>query len=486
MAIQTAALLSAACVLLGGCCCAAPAVFETSGAPSQLNTDTVRIAVPSGEFCHVTVLNADKCEPHCPEGVEVAQVSNVFYSKRVVFAGTNEEHVACIPYYLPAPGLVDGPQNAQDANCYGSVRVCDYGVRLHVSGAERAAECQIDCGNGTVTVQLDVYPPVAKSDMGFGFYNSCHLYGRREQGRANMIQMRDHGCNTFTPYGDGVSGKMIADQVLTAFEVGLIDGRFPLQTYTASAKDLEDAVMRCDLGDRMPLLIEQNCDEPALGTLDAVTANTKRTRAAGGLSGTAISGKSAWAFSDLLDVVIIHMDGASTALNEKVLDEGGRWWAYNCTLRGTNAPLHRYQTGAWPMAYKPDTLLLWGYMHQAASKVLDDGKWNALMVCEHALSTPDGPMDTVGLEGFSDGVLDYRCFSELARTLKDNHKAEAAPEAAQWLDELTRKVIPGFWPNGEEPHGYFWDVPDLAKPPVDGAALRAEALQLVQKLKGGG
>ena len=96
-----------------------------------------------------------------------------------------------------------------------------------------------------------------------------------------------------------------------------------------------------DLG--VPELLGENFDEPDVGAAKGVAENTARWHALGLRSATAINGRAVLQYpDDALDVWIVHMDSLSETVKAECTRRGKELWAYNCILRGTNAPVHRY------------------------------------------------------------------------------------------------------------------------------------------------
>jgi hypothetical protein len=371
-----------------------------------------------------------------------------------------------VPYYL-SPQKYLTPQGAY-AVVLTAAHVGDYEVPIH--GA-----------SNVVTVRLHVVPGISDTDMGVGFYTDYSRYAYPQNERLYFEQMAAKGCTTFTVYGWHHEGDDIARQMDLAVETGL--NKFPVFACICGGPEvLQDAKRRGTHVAEWPELIGYNQDEPAESARDTVAANSATWHAGGYRTGTAI-GASAWLLASLLDVCAVSMQEASPALRDKVRGAGAEWWAYDCALRGTNAPLLRYHTGLWAFVTRPRSLLFWAYMNDAHSRVNEDGTWNALRVCEFVIGTPTGPLSSVGLEGLRDGTIDYRFLRTLEDTVTAHPKNPAAPEAAAWLEKQRSLVRWDFWPDGKRPEGYWWDIPDTASAPRDLALMRTECARLLERFR---
>jgi len=476
-----------------------PYIHETSALRPDEHAKALTVHVPAGEFVCVTVGVGTEPTVKCPEGISVANVGAIYHQARTVWAGTERETWKAHPFYIvPAsiwptePGSHGGapPHLAKPDE---TQKPTKWAVRLRVDAPPGEHVVRIA---DELTLRLVVYPSVPRSDAGFGFYTDWGRYGLeyredRERDRMRYELMRDHGCNTFTAYQnrspeDG-GYRLVREKLELAHKVGLI-GDMPVFLLAWARQEMLD-----ELGDAIhlvPELIGENCDEPKLAQADEVVKQTARWKALGMRSGTAIDALSALTYSDdALDVWIMHMDSMSQTVIREANRRGVELWAYNCSLRGTAAALHRYQTGLWMMRAKPKVLLLWALMHDNKSRVTPDGKWLLNGAHEHALDGPDGPMSTVGLEGFYDGTVDYRILRRLEDLILADPHSPVAAEAAGWLQKRLDDVHLAFWPTGwwpEPPDSYPWDTRDNAPPPMtrDFGSLRKKALGYIGKLKG--
>lgn len=430
--------------------------------------DSVTVDVPAGEYTTLLVRGAGQIEV---TGLP-AESFVVTLEARTVFAGQPEEAEALIPLYLPPPDR--HPQTGW------------WAVRLRAPAEPGEYRVTVACRQiglmnwpdaGRLEAVLRVHPAAPESDVGFGFYTDWRRYAYPEHERLYLRDMAAHGANTFTPYGDAAR---VAEQVNAAIEEGLLDTRFPVFAMT-SPQEARAAQTLAEYP--WPELVVYTYDEPPPEAYHAVAAGVATARGHGLRAGTSIKAAGAWTLGHLLDVAALLMDSFTPALVNRL--RGSELWAYNCRIRGTNAPLHRYYTGAWTWAVRPRVNLVWAYAHQADSRVNENGTWQPCYWYEHALGGPEGPIATVGLEGFREGVVDYRVLRALEERLRRTPAHADTPQAAAWLRDLRDRIEMGFWPGGvHRDYGTCrWDVPDTAVPPVDGAQMRREALEWLRRLQ---
>ena len=482
--MSRARVVAVGCMMLAGMIGTKPTLANGPAWVAELSQvqpergDSVDIWLPVGEYTTVGVYNTDAVEIASPETVK-CDVWCIWYGQRTTFKDRPEERDVAVPYYLPP--LKYWPTSDS------------FAVRMRAE-AEGEHIVRIECNPNVVTVTLHVGPSVPPADCGYGFYTDYLRYGYPEHERQYFEHMRDYGANTFTPYGwQALDGGDIARQIDTALAVGLLDPQFPLFVLPDCAGSdftalIEDARAKAKHSDEWPELIAYNRDEPGEAQREEVAELARNYHDGGYRTGTAISGQAALAFGEILDICCIHMDGVTRAVREKLQRDNVEFWTYNCTLRGTNAPLHRYSTGVWTWKVRPKVKLTWSYMNNKDSKIREDGTWNALQVCEHALDTPDGPISTVGLEGGREGIVDYRVLRELERQIAARPDHERAAQAAEWLQDLADRVDTGFWPGGRKPAyaQYYWDVPDTAVPPVtEFNEIRKQAIEYINALRAG-
>jgi len=441
-----------------------------------LHAEAINIWLPAGEYATVGVYDTQTADAQPPDGVQ-ADVWIIWYEHRTLFAGRSEEREEAVAFHLSPPRYHE-PTGS-------------FAVRLH---AEKPGEyvVPIECSTNTVTVTLHVVEPVPESDVGFGFYTDWGRYAYPEHERLYFRHMAEYGCNTFTPYGlTAKNAAIIARQIDAAIEEGLLDERFPLLCLSVGKTELDEAKELGQHTEQWPELIGYNWDEPGATeeTARGVAAESEAWHEAGYRTGTALSANSAFLFGELLDIWILHMDTVSKYIRRHAKNLGAEFWMYNCTARGTNAPLHRYYNGIYTFAVRPRVNLMWAYMHDAKSRINKDGTWWYNGCCEHALLTPDGPISTVGLEGYRDGTVDYRVLRELERLIEANPKHKVTPEAAAWLQDLVDRVDTRFWPGGRHADDYSdypWDGRDTVVPPItDFSEMRRQALGYLAQIGGG-
>lgn len=425
--------------------------------PAHLDKLTV-YTVP-GQHCAVGVYDTDAIAPEVPSRV-TATVRVQWFEHRTVFASMPEERQAVVPYYLPEP---------KDCAPTGA-----WVLELEPEGIG-VYQVPVKCNTNTVTITL-VCLDLPPSDIGYGFYTDSVRYPTQglEAERVYMADMAAHGMNTFTPYAREVGpppwdyAKCLAQRVNLAAEVGLLDVRFPLLCLSTNPEDLVRAptLATCE----WPELVGYNQDEPGIESGPNVAALAENWHAVGRRTGTAIAWDIAKQIGASLDIWVLHMDGMSAAALEP---SGKSRWMYNCSLRGSNAALHRYWTGVYTWAMRPEVCLTWTYCHDPESRIRPDGTWDLRRVYDTATCDRDGkPLPTVALEGMAEGIVDSRLLQDLART---------GGQAAQaYLAKLRAQVEFSFWPGGRgRDYGpYVWDVPDIAVPPIDLCAMRQELVRL--------
>ena len=102
----------------------------------------------------------------------------------------------------------------------------------------------------------------------------------------------------------------------------------------------------------------------------------------------------------------------------------------------------------------------------------------------HATTATNGPLPTVALEGYRDGIVDYRILRDLERAIMINPKASAVPEATIWLQQLREKAEGGIW--RDPGYNQLWDYLDTVQPPIESFDdVRHRALELTQRIRQG-
>jgi len=489
--------------------------------------------VPAGEFLTVAVYEADRIELVPNEGIET-EVLRVWYKMHELpkepmlrypeeyrtpvlqqtpedpdslfnFEGDPEKRqVRILRYLCPTKWLKWFPEDQDwvgDQGKQPKKRMWAVRIRCGKPSVQQLDIVPLVGGQKRKRIQLTIHvtAPVPPSDCGFGFYTDKGRYGYQgaKYERMYFEHMREMGCNTFTAYSG--SADDIVRQLDIAYEAGLLDKRFAVLVLDGSPdpEHFEVIIKARQIGKYSkdwPELIFYGHDEPQ-NTVDAAKQARALTRKIHEIgrqariplrTATAIGGSQCLHFGDGLDVWIVHSPGSSDFLREICQRDDKGWWMYNCRIHGTNPAFHRYYTGVWTWKVRPRVNLVWGYMQDAASKVLEDGTWNAKYVLEHALPTPEGPMATAGLEGFRDGTVDYRILRQLERLVEENPGNEQVPLIAAWFQDLYDQTYPNtFWP-GLPP--LDWEinyksgtVVSTVLPPVDCASVREQALKFIEQ-----
>lgn len=449
------------------CLIALPAIAFSNGPAwvselsdtSQQRADVLSVTIPVGSHLAAAVHNTDAVEPQCPEGV-TATVRVVWFEHRTVYRGMPEEREASIPYYLPEP-IDCAPTGA-------------WVVELKPQAAGTYT-VPVVCNTNTVTVHLRVID-LPQSDIGYGFYTDHHRFPDITREPEYDADMAAHGMNTFTPYAREIPhvmdnsdyARILAWHIDTAIEQGLCDVRFPLLCLAIEPDKLASA--KAFARNEWPELIGYNYDEPAVEKGAEVAEYAAKWHAVGARTGTAIEWHIAQQIGDPLDILVIHMDGMTAEALQTDKDR----WLYNCSLRGSNAPLHRYWTGVYTWAVKPRVALTWTYCHDHNSRIQPDGTWNLLRVYDTASCDRNGlPLPTVALEAMQEGIIDSRLLQELER--------RGTEAGRQYLDALRASVELDFWKDGRDrsASGYVWDEADLQVPAIDCCKVRRDVLRLL-------
>lgn len=461
----------------------------------------ITVAVPAGEHTTVGVYNTDAVDVQVPEGV-TSEKHVIWYEVRTVYHGQEGEREVAVPYYLPPPEVM--PQMGS------------WAVKLHAEEPGQYA-VPIACNSDTVTVNLDVTPPVGPSDTGLGFYTDYNrfAYFDLDNERRYFEHMAELGCNTLTIYsarvytGDplasqawcsphsGESGNYwalsvydVRRQLDLASEVGLLHPDVPVLCLSIPEDRFAEHMDACREGakhaDQWPELLAYNSDEAGPGHRPQMTANQEVWDCQDVRNGSATYTSSIMAVGDTMDLWLPSIQSWSPLLAAKAEEEGALLGQYICVWRGTNAPMHRYMTGIWRWVTRPKTFLAWAYMNDHNSRVTPEGEWNALRSCEYAIASKDGPISSVGLEGWRDGSVDYRVLRELERAVREASVNESASinainEACAFLKRVSQMYRPGFVTEPDGP--YTFDGPDTMEPPVDCVAVRNEALELLAELR---
>lgn len=441
-----------------------PAWLSELGAVNPAKATSLEVTIPLGTHIAVAVHNTDALTTEPPAEVDTA-IRVMWFEHRTVFSGMPEERVEAIPYYLPE--IKDCPPTGS------------WVVEL-TPQATGTFSVPILCNSNTLTVTVTCIE-LPQSNIGYGFYTDMARYPDIRREREYNRDMAAHGMNTFTPYARelpadyGVDNKdnaaLLAWHINKAIEDGLVDTRFPLVCLSAGYEALERAEKMAEY--KWPELVGYNRDEPSVEHKDDVAKTAAAWLEAGVRNGTAIDGEVAKIIGDPVDIWIVHMDSMSDEVIQLAVEKAKDRWLYNCALRGSNAPLHRYFTGVYTWAMAPEVCLIWTYTHDPLSRIKPDGTWNLLRVYDTATCDKDGlPIPTMALEGISEGVIDSRLLQEVERL--------NTPDGNAYLASLKSQVEIKFWPQGKgrDYSSYVWDIPDLAVPPIDLVAMRKELLNL--------
>ena len=334
-------------------------------------------------------------------------------------------------------------------------------------------------------IEVPYYYPYVDGDRDLDFTWSFYWdyarlpaeYRSLDYQRLCFQHMRQHGLNSVTVYGwhGSKDTQDITDQLVLAKEEGLADR--PVMILPCGDPREVIANLKVPAGIDV---VGYGPDEPAATpeAAEAVAQSVAQWHEAKMRVATAISADSAKAIGDPLDIWIVHVP----KLGEITPDGKHELWMYDCQQRGTNFALHRYEAGLYAYAAHRrigvKALFWWAYVNDANSGVFlnEDGsiKWNGLRVCEHALPGPGGPLNTVGMDGIREGVVDFGILHEVERRGGNDG----------WLDQITGDVPLNFWdgtdmPKGPESSKYWWDAPDVARPNFDLDSIRKEACRRI-------
>ena len=478
----------------------------------EVKAQEIEITVPAGEYVTLGVYNTDAVEVVAPEGITHEQFG-LWYEARTVYKDTPHQRDMAVPFYMP-PSRWMHQQGSQT-------------VRLFAD--KPGSYCIVlKCNSDTCQLILTVTPAVPSSDTGLGFYVDYNRFGYYDKvnERKYFEDMANHGCNTTTFYTSRVytadpeiakrypaSGPDykamthydVGRQFDLAAEVGLTDPDIPVFGFFGDGHNLlsdlaEAKKLFPERADEWPEVLGYNADEAGPNQRPIMERQQAAWDGLDVRNGSATGTASLFAISDVMDLWLPYVTSWTPLLAAKAAEEGAELGQYICGWRGTNAPMHRYMTGIWRWITRPKMLLLWSYMHDPKSRVDPDGKWNAKRSFEYALAAPDGPISTVGLEGFRDGAVDYRVLRELERVLRKASKERTglaqfdhivpadAPgmadiqKCATFLANVSQMYVQGF--STMQPGPYVADGPDTMIPPADCAAVREEAIEWIRKLSG--
>lgn len=322
-------------------------------------------------------------------------------------------------------------------------------------------------------------PELPAPDMAWGFYfdyNRIPAALRTDAYvRKCMRHMAQAGLNTVTLYGDKPT---ITRHAHIAYEEGLIATQPVL-----CLGDLPDAVIQ-DPPIKWPEFVGYGPDEPGPEQADAVRESVAAWHKRGVRCATAVKYAAGVSYLQPLDIWILN----ARNLYDGVVREGKDLWLYECRFRGTNQRLHRYWTGLYAYAmherYGVKALWTWGYFHDDDSQLVigreDTWRWQTSGRYEHALPGPDGPIGTVGLDGMTEGIEDFKVLHALGET----------GDAKKWMERLVFSVEPEFWKGTtvwDNPLSKpdMWDDQDTAQPNLNVEEIMQTATHLLLDAKAG-
>ena len=473
--------------------------------PSAKPSSKLQVDVPLGSY--VTVWG-DWKEPRiiAGKGVEYEIYWIVGQRKQITPERTGYPKAAVmdIPFYLLTDTKVLSTIDPNNEKLFKADQVFGRAVRIR---ALALGDSKVKIDRDQVTIHV-VEPP-AQPDCAFGFYTDPGRYAYPKQWRKCLRLLAAYGLNVAIgqpvyPYDDPNAparpvnatryskaqadkfiGQFLAKSLDTSVEEGLFRGVGGSSTLVYSM-DPENVAHAFEYGkhvDRWPKLYFGNMDEPFLPQhFKKVREMADEWHRAGYLNGTSLEAASAFQVGDCLDLWIVQVKDFSETIKEYGKRCGAEVWVYSAAMRGTNAPMHRYLTGVWAWAMRPRGVMLWAFTHEAGSRIDPDGTWMVRGVNEHALATPDGPLPTVGLEGYRDGIVDYRILRDLERAILIRPRTMASPEAAVWLQQLREKADGGFWTNWD--YHQPWDYIDTVRPPIESSNdVRRRALAFTKRIR---
>jgi len=418
--------------------------------------------------------------------------------------GYDEAAVMDIPFQLLPDKKVLDTIDPENGKLFKTNKVFGRAVRIRA----------LTLGNTTVRIDQDqvkihVIEPPGQPDCAFGFYTDPGRYAYPEQWRHCLRLLADYGLNIAIaqpvyPFGDPTAparpvndtkySKDQLDQYVGQFLARSLDigveerlfrgvGGSSTLVYSMSPDQVPHAFAHGKHVDRWPKLYFGNFDEPFLPQhFEKTRVEAEKWHRAGYLTGTSLEAASAFQVGDCLDLWIVQVREFNETVKEYGRRRGAEVWVYSAAMRGTNAPMHRYLTGVWAWAMKPRGIMLWAFTHEAASRITPDGTWMVRGVNEHAVATPDGPLPTVGLEGYRDGIVDYRILQDLEQAILIRPQTLASPEAAVWLQQIREKTDGGFWTNWD--YHQPWDYIDTVRPPIESFRdVRRQALAFTRRIR---
>ena len=165
---------------------------------------------------------------------------------------------------------------------------------------------------------------------------------------------------------------------------------------------------------------------------------------------------------------------------------GAQVCSYTFDLRGTNHRANRYYAGLYSWKWDLAGNSCWAYMASPKVSMTADGRIvGGYPGFGFALSSPKGPIGTVGYEGRREGVDDVRYLQALEFLLeRADERTAAATEAQEWLTRLRSRIDEGFF--REVSVGEMWYVDHLDPNPGIGIGeyddIRRQAAGYIRQL----
>jgi len=345
--------------------------------------------------------------------------------------------------------------------------------------APSATMHRVPSEDGNADLEVMVLP----SDIGYGFYYDHVRDPAKDEVR--FRHMAENGCNTIAL--GARSTQDLARMLDLGIETGLLSSAHPIFRLGMQKWEQPEGMPPPEefgkYVDQWPEMVAASFDEPREreGLEADLQARTDAAHAVGVRIGTAIEGESAWRYSHTLDVNIVIADSLCRLLKDKIEAHGGEVWAYTI-LESRNELLTRYYAGLWCWKMRPRVLLPWNYMDLLASPTGSSH--------DAAKPTPDGPVATPALDGWREGILDYRLLLTLEDLIVKNPVYPIAKDAARWLERLENRVKT--FPTENLPAGRTvrWQSIDpiivvgTAVPPeANFALIRAQLLTYIEQLQ---
>jgi hypothetical protein len=144
------------------------------------------------------------------------------------------------------------------------------------------------------------------------------------------------------------------------------------------------------------------------------------------------------ALGPVSDVCIMQVSSVDEEVIAKIQRLGKEFWVYNGGSFGDCYLRDRLFTGFYAYRTGAKGILQFAYMWPKGPDAYDDFKGTRGAGIFYAYPSPDGPKDTVGLEGWRDGVNDFRYLYTLKKTvdaaLKSGDESRRKAAQAAWDD----------------------------------------------------